>query len=72
MRFLRNYHPCRRAKPHKDQYQGSLKPLELADQPWRHISMDLIVKLPCTRETNYDAIIVIICRLTKRRLFFAI
>jgi hypothetical protein len=69
--FLRNCHPCRRVKPFRDKYHGSLQPLPVVDQPWRHISMDLIVKLPRTIK-GYDSIAVIVCRLTKRRLFFPI
>lgn len=72
LRFLRNCHPCRRTKPSRDQYNGFLKPLEIADRPWQHISMDLITKLPTTLKSQYDAIAVIVCRLTKRRLFFSI
>ena len=65
--YLRNCHTCRRTKPARDKYHGLLNPLQLADQPWRHISMDFIVKLPTTT-TGFDTIAVIVCRLTKRRI----
>ena len=70
-RFLRNCYTCKRVKPSREQYHGSLQPLPIADQPWRHISIDFIVKLPTTRR-GYDSIAVIVCRLTKRRLFFPV
>jgi hypothetical protein len=65
--FLRNCHPCRRAKTSRDRYHGLLNPLQVADQPWRHISMDFVVKLPTTKRGN-NTIAVIVCRLSKRRI----
>jgi hypothetical protein len=70
-RFLRNCYTCKRVKPLREQYNGSLQPLLIADQPWRHISIDFIVKLPTTCQ-GHDLIAVIVCCLTKRRLFFLV
>ena len=69
-RFIRNCHSCRRAKTSRDKYHGLLNPLPVADRPWRHISMDFIVKLPKTKQ-GMNAIAVIVCRLTKRRILEA-
>jgi hypothetical protein len=65
--YLRNCHPCRRAKPSRDQYHGLLNPLQIANRPFKHISMDFVTKLPPTRSGN-NTIAVLVCRLTKRRI----
>jgi len=65
--YLRNCHNCRRAKTSRDKYHGLLNPLQLADRPWRHISMDFVVKLPQTKK-GYNCMAVIVCRLTKRQI----
>jgi hypothetical protein len=65
--FLRNCHPCRKAKTSRDRYHGLLNPIQVADQPWRHISIDFIVKLLTTKRGN-NTIAVMVCRLLKRRI----
>jgi hypothetical protein len=67
--YIRNCYVCKRTKPSREQYHGSLRPLPIAEQPWKHISIDFITKLPDTR-SGFDTIVVIVCRLSKRRLFF--
>ena len=67
-RFIRNCHSCRANKPSRQQYSGVLNPLPIPERPWRHISMDHIVKLPKTIQ-GCNAIAVQICRLTKARVF---
>jgi hypothetical protein len=65
--FLRNCHTCRQAKTSRDKYHGLLNPLPIADKPWRHISMDFVTHLPVTPR-GFNAIAVMVCRLTKRRI----
>ena len=70
-RFIRNCHGCRRNKASRKPYAGVLNPLPIPERPWRHISMDHIVKLPKTVQ-GCNAISVQVCRLTKARVFTAI
>jgi Integrase zinc binding domain len=65
--YLRNYYACRRSKASRDKYYRLLNPLQLADRPWRNISIDFIVKLLETKK-GFNVIAVIVCRLTKRRI----
>jgi hypothetical protein len=44
-----------------------LNPLQLADRPWRYISIDFVTKLPPTKK-EFNCIAIIVCRLTKRRI----
>jgi transposase InsO family protein len=64
-RWIRNCHTCRRSNPSRDAYQGVLKPLPIPERAWRDISMDFITHLPPSQD--YDAILVIVDRLTKMR-----
>ena len=50
---------------------GTLQPLPIPEWKWEHIIMDFVIDLPCTR-IGYDAIWVIVDRLTKSTLFLAI
>jgi hypothetical protein len=70
-RFIRNCHGCKMNKPTRDAYSGVLNPLPIPERPWRHISMDHIVKLPRTIR-GCNAIAVQVCRLTKARVFAGI
>ena len=69
--FFRNCYAYKRAKTSKDKYYGLLNPLQLADRPQYYISIDFITKLPTTGR-GYNCIVVIVCRLTKRRILEAI
>ena len=50
---------------------GKLHPLEVPMWKWEQITMELITKLPWT-DKGFDAIWVIVVRLTKSALFLAI
>ena len=59
---------CLRTKPNVGQKpHGLLNPLDVPCNRWKDISMDFMVKL--TKSSGFDAIMVIIDRLTKRALF---
>ena len=62
---------CLKVKAEHQKPHGKLQPLEIPVWKWEHITMDLITKLPKTPR-NYDAIWVIVDRLTKSAHFIAI
>ena len=55
---------CQHNKPTNSQPAGLLQPLPIPEQPWQHISMDLITQLPRTKD-GWDSIFVVVDRLTK-------
>ncbi len=69
-RYHRNCHVCSRAKVNRDR-RALLKPLSVPEQRWSDISMDFVTGFPtCTRKgTNYDAVLVVVDRLTKQSHF---
>ena len=66
-RFVANCHTCRRTKPRRHAPYGTLLPLPVPDHPWQDISMDFVVGLP--ESGGFDAIWVVVDRLTKQRHF---
>lgn len=64
-RYVRNCHTCRRSKPNTHGKLGVLRPLPIPEQPWQEVSMDFVTGLP--ESEGYDAIMVIVDRLTKMR-----
>lgn len=72
--FVKNYVAgcdiCQRMKNRPQKPFGLLIPNKVPNGPWEIITIDLITQL---HESNgYDAICVVVCRLTKRAHFFAI
>jgi transposase InsO family protein len=61
---------CQRMKNRPQQPYGPLMPNPIPHRPWDIISVDLITQLP--ESDGYDAICVVVDRLTKRAHFFAI
>jgi len=61
---------CQQMKNHPQQPFGLLMPNKVPNGPWEIISMDLITQLP--ESNGYNAICVIIDRLTKRAHFIPI
>ena len=65
--------PCARAKPSRHKPYGLLKQLPIPERPWESISLDFIVELPETTSNldsnTYNAILVIVERLTKMAVF---
>jgi transposase InsO family protein len=64
-RFVRNCHTCRRTKSTRHAPYGVLRPLSVPERPWQHISVDFVTGLP--RSKDFDAICVVVDRLTKQR-----
>jgi len=61
---------CQWMKNCAQQPFGLLMPNKVPNRPWKIISMDLIMQLP--ESNGYDAICVIVDRLTKRAYFIPI
>ncbi|KAC9417444.1 hypothetical protein E3N88_45873 [Mikania micrantha] len=62
---------CAQVKAKHQKPYGKLQPLEIPMWKWEHITMDLITKLPNTRN-GYDTIWVIVDRLSKSAHFIPI
>ncbi|KAD4889132.1 hypothetical protein E3N88_21205 [Mikania micrantha] len=62
---------CAQVKAEHQKPYGKLQPLEIPMWKWEHITMDLITKLPKTRN-GYDTIWVIVDRLSKSAHFIPI
>src|SRR6202012_2478072 len=64
---------CPRSKPARHKPYGLLKQLPIPDRPWESISLDFIVELPSVvselDSRTYNAILVVVDRLTKMSLF---
>ncbi|KAI0993448.1 hypothetical protein K3495_g14736, partial [Podosphaera aphanis] len=63
--YVRNCHTCQRSKPSNHAKFGVLRPLPIAEQPWQEVSMDFVTGLP--KSEDFDAIMVVVDRLTKMR-----
>ncbi len=63
--YIRNCHICRRAKVPRDQYNGLLKPLLISSRPWTNVILDFVTGLPSSN--GYNAILIVVDRLTKER-----
>ncbi|PHJ19126.1 dna rna polymerases superfamily protein, partial [Cystoisospora suis] len=68
--FVKSCVACARGKASHQKEGGLLQPLPIPDAPWEEIGMDLILGLPATGE-GHDAIVTIVCRLTKMAHFIA-
>jgi hypothetical protein len=73
LNFVRTCSTCTRSKSHTHKPFGKLQPIEPPERPWDSLTMDLIVKLPPSKDPItghlYDSIMVVVCRLTKKAYF---
>jgi len=69
-KYVTGYDMCQQMKNHLQQPFGPLVPNKVPNRPWEIISTDLITQLP--ESNGYNAICVIIDRLTKRAHFIPI
>ena len=72
--FVSTCDSCQRVKTLRQRPAGKLQPLPIPEQPWESIGMDWIVALPLTttpvgRVQGYNAIMVVVDRLTKMSHF---
>ncbi|KAJ9544814.1 hypothetical protein OSB04_024521 [Centaurea solstitialis] len=70
-RYVESCLTCLKVKAEHQKPHGRMQPLEIPEWKWENITMDLITKLPKTPR-KFDAIWVIVDRLTKSALFLAI
>jgi len=66
-RFIKNCDKCQRTKVVRHAPYGLLQSKKAPDRPWKSIAMDFITDLP--KSEGYDAILVVIDRLTKMSHF---
>ncbi|GMF41274.1 unnamed protein product [Phytophthora fragariaefolia] len=62
---------CMRTKSPRKKESGLLHPLDVPEGRWKHITMDFVVVLRETKLQKFDAVMVIVDRLTKRGHFIA-
>lgn len=67
-KYVTSCDSCQRNKSNNKQPAGLLQPLSTPLKRWEQVTMDFIVQLPTTRK-GYDAIVVIVDRLSKRAHF---
>jgi len=69
-KYVMDYDMCQQIKNRPQQPFGPLVPNKVPNRPWEIISTDLITQLP--ESNSYNAICVIVDRLTKRAYFIPI
>jgi hypothetical protein len=68
-RYVRHCDVCKRIKNRRHRRHGTLRPLPVPDRRWKDISIDFVTGLPLSN--GFDAILVVVDRLTKRRHLIA-
>ena len=68
-RYIRNCYTSRRAKAPRDQYNGLLKPLPILTHPWINVTLDFVTGL--LYSNGYNAVLMVIDRLTKKRYYIS-
>lgn len=70
-RYSTNCSICRRSKAYNTPKQGLLAPLPIPQRKWLDISLDFVTGLPECRRRNqvFENILVIVDRLTKKKLY---
>ena len=66
VRYVANCRTCRRTTVPRDKTPGLLQPLPVPDRPWQHVAADF-KNFPKDSQ-GYDAVCVVIDRLTKRTI----
>ena len=69
--FVRRCLTCQQIKVEHQRPARLLKPLEIAEWKWEHITMDFVIHLPRTSR-KHDALWVIVDRLTKSAHFLVV
>lgn len=67
--FARSCDVCQKIKVDRRQQMGPLRPAHIPPRPYDTVSLDLITGLPESGEEKYDAILVIVDKLTKYATF---
>ncbi len=68
-RYIQNCYICQRSKTSRDKSNDLLQPLSISEQRWQDIAMNFIIDLSDSSE--YNAILTIICKLSKERHYIS-
>jgi len=68
-RYIRNCYVCQRSKTSRNKSNGLLQPLSISEQRWQNIVMNFIIDL--SDSYDYNAILTVICRLSKERHYIS-
>jgi len=68
-RYVEECDQCQRIKNRAEMPAGKLKPNQIPERPWQHISVDFITKLPVSK--GHDSILVVCDRFSKMSHFVA-
>ena len=68
-RYVEGCDQCQRIKNRAEMPAGKLRPNQVPERPWQHISVDFITKLPVSK--GYDSILVVCDRFSKMSHFVA-
>jgi hypothetical protein len=61
--YIKKCAPCQQSKHNNRKEAGELRPTEILDRPWQHITIDLITDLP--KSKGYNSILVIVNKFLK-------
>ncbi len=67
--YIQNCYICQRSKTSRNKSNDLLQPLSISEQRWQDIAMNFIINLFDSSE--YNAILTIICRLSKERHYIS-
>ncbi len=67
--YIRNCYICQRSKTSRDKSNDLLQSLSISEQRWQDITMNFIIDL--SDSSKYNAILTIICRLSKERHYIS-
>ncbi len=67
--YIWNCYICQHSKTSKDKLNDLLQPLLISEQRWQDIAMNFIIDLSDSSE--YSAILMIICKLSKERHYIS-
>ena len=65
--YMEGCDQCQRMKNRAEMPAGKLRPNQVPERPWQHISVDFIMKLPVSK--SYDSILVVCDRFSKMSHF---
>ena len=65
--YVKRYDQCQRMKNRVEMLVGKLRPNQIPERLWQHISVDFITKLPISK--GHDSILVICDRFSKMSHF---
>ncbi len=68
-RYIQNCYVCQRSKTSRNKSNDLLQPLSISEQRWQDIAMNFIIDL--SDSYDYNAILTVICRLSKERHYIS-